>query len=939
MSNTPTYSIEQSFFSTTTEAFGRISSVQNLIISTSTGFAAGSQEQQPFIDNFLAGSGNIPTWASTIFVGPPVVETNINSLLDLRLESIPGGQIDYIARVSPIFIFTQGAAGGQSFTVPAGSTYRYTWDGNNWNQNTSPPSRSSVFGTSFALFQDYYNTTLKSPDTITIDSASLNITGVTKITQLNLNNLDLSTINTSNITASNIFATNATITNINTVTENTRTMNFSTILGLPTQGTTGITQNINYTAIGRTINLASNLQYSVFPNISSITTQNLFNNTINYNKYPGGLFQLMPNGSIGGQVLFANGTMTSPNLLTGISWYSSIMGVSAANAGLPDYYPINGPPASQKGEFILQGTKSPSSQYQMNINGAGYQISIPFGSFHRWTNTTGSAWTSNLTSVIYPTINTTDTASLVMKPGGLLNINAQYLGFANDLRVVTYCERQTGSLNDAGGYGKAQIDNIQVQFQGKKFSVSDYNCTISFTNYGAQQPSLATNQVCVNTYPDAQGNWLFQLRLTTATVAAAWSKTCFWEYQVLLTPRVLASGTNSVASFNDPDPWGDMEIPGMHVSSMTTSTLTLQATENLIFGAGVGIPTVLGNQGITLNANSNIGIIANNDIQINASNNTYLTATSSILMSNVGGTAGFGFDSNAVFAGFGSTVALYSFVDTYINANSNLTLNGSNVVLSASNDAIISSSNVIAIESLSTININSYNYYQAASSLTELHNDNYINTSRTSATHITPNFVVSTCLNSYYIKNVRQPFIQYGDTTGSNNTGNSQVVLPVPYSSINAYKAFVTMEDSEPAEMSCVRNSESTFTIYWQQAASGTHTIAWNTMGNVECGGGAEPPPPPAESAAYDLVNTIIGDTGDFSWTQDSTPDLETVYVLQSADDVDYATYTTADVYTPYASFYSLPQGYWYKFYVSSHYPGPVRVDSSNSTADYVNYA
>lgn len=274
-----------------------------------------------------------------------------------------------------------------------------------------------------------------------------------------------------------------------------------------------------------------------------------------------------------------------------------------------------------------------------------------------------------------------------------------------------------------------------------------------------------------------------------------------------------------------------------------------------------------------------------------------------------------------------------------LDENGTTALFGSNVVLFANNDALINSSNVIAIESLSTINITSYNYYQAASNLTELHNENFYNTSRTSANHITPDFRVSTCLNSYYIKDVRQPFVQYGDITGSSNTGNTQVVLPVPYSSINAYKAFVTMEDSEPAEMSCVRNSASTFTIYWQQAASGTHTIAWNTMGNVECGGGGAPPPPPAESAAYDLVNTIIGDTGDFSWTQDSTPDLETVYVLQSADDTSYSTYTTADVYTPFASFYSLPQGYWYKFYVSSHYPGSVRVDSSNSTSDYVNYA
>jgi hypothetical protein len=305
--------------------------------------------------------------------------------------------------------------------------------------------------------------------------------------------------------------------------------------------------------------------------------------------------------------------------------------------------------------------------------------------------------------------------------------------------------------------------------------------------------------------------------------------------------------------------------------------------------------------------------MANYDINLDAFQNMYLTATSSIQMSNVAGSAFMGLDE------IGTTV-----------------LFGSNVVMVANSNVLLSSSNVITIESLSTINTTSYNYYQASSNLTELHNENYSNTSRTSAHHITNNFIVSTCLNSYYIKNVRQPFIQYGETTGSNNTGNRQVILPVPYSSINAYKAFVTMEDSNPAEMSAVRNSSSTFTIYWQQAANGTHTIAWNTMGNVECGGGA--PPPPSEPAAYDLVNYIFGDTAYFTWSQDGTPDYEQVYTLQSVDDGEYSIYTTNTVFTPELTLYTLAQGYWYKFYISSHYGDSPRVESSNSSSVYVNY-
>lgn len=905
MSNTPSFGIEQSFFSTTTSGFNSISSIQNLILSTSMGFTSATQEQQPFIPAYFISANNYNNWNNVIYVKNTVVDpTTSFQEFNLPMTGVPAGATVQYQNNSSQDIQIVNFAGGGGFTIFAGSNYRYTWNGTIWTENRSPGTLTTTYGTSFAISQNYFNTVLKSPDTITIDSANLNITGLTTINRLNLTRLNLSTINTSNLTA-----TNATITNLNTVNENTRTMTYSTITGNPVQGTIPINQNTNYTAIGRTINLASNLQYSVFPNISSLTTQTVFNNTINYNRYPGGYFQLMPTGSVGGQVLYADGTITSPNPLTGVSWYSSIMGVFGGQAGTSNYSIITIPP-SQKGEFLLVGTRDPYSQYQINIGGTGYQLAIGSNEYHKWTNLTGASWSSNLTSaVIYPTINTTDTASLVMQPGGLLNLNTQYLGFGNGLRVVSYTQRQNGNLQLVSGFGKAQVDNIPVQFQGKRFSSSDYNCTISFTNYGASQPSLATNQVAVNTYPDANGLWLFQLRLTTATIPGT-NTDCFWEYQVLLTPRVLGTGTNSAAIFSD-EPWEAINAPGMHLSSITASTMSVYSSENILLNAALPFEAVIGVGNIGLNASTNVDLMANYDINLDAYHSMFLTATSSITLSNVAGTAGIGLDETATTALFGSNV--------YLLANSN---------------AVLSSSNVITIESLSTINTTSYNYYQAASNLTELHNENYSNTSRTSATHITPNFVVSTCLNSYSIKGVLQPMIQYGDIAGSSNNGSNQVVLPVPYSSINAYKAFATMEDAQPAEISCVRNSESTFTVYWANAHSGSHSIAWNTMGNVECGGGGEPPP--SEPAAYNLVNTIYGDTGYFTWSQDGAPDLETVYVLQSSNDVDYATYTTADVYTPEYTIYSLPTDYYYKFYVSSHYPGSVRVDSSNSSAEYV---
>jgi hypothetical protein len=80
--------------------------------------------------------------------------------------------------------------------------------------------------------------------------------------------------------------------------------------------------------------------------------------------------------------------------------------------------------------------------------------------------------------------------------------------------------------------------------------------------------------------------------------------------------------------------------------------------------------------------------------------------------------------------------------------------------------------------------------------------------------------------------NISQPIIQYGeDNTGSGNTGSVVITLPVAYPLASSYVAFATMEDSSPSEISVVRNSASTIEIYWAQAGSGSHVIAWQTIG------------------------------------------------------------------------------------------------------------
>lgn len=911
LQNTPSFSIEQALISTTIEGFGAISSTRNLILSTAIQFTAGTQEIQPFIPQYTINTSNVGQWASTIFRLISSREGAQNFLGNLT--PFTGGQVNYSnAPGSPRAITLVNQAGGGTFSVPVGCNYQYTWNGSAWSENRTPTPGSTTYGTSFSLFQTVNNTTFQTPDTLTFDAGNIVFAGGLSLSNLVATEVFSQSTTTSNLSATAINTINLTASDTNMSTLTASNINYFQLDGNVAYDSTGIFQTATNPNIGARIKYrgpdTEQFYLNAYPWVTGLGTTTNLQTQLNYTAYPGGNFTLISTPStILGTVLNADGTITSLAQTFSNTWISSIMGVYGGTIADPVQISMTSGFGS---EFIIQGLRPGEGRYEFQFAGLGYNIAIPFGGYHKWTYT-GPGFTSNFSATPYATVPGQDTFQLIQSPGGRNTFQGSNFDF-NFLPIIQYSASANGNIGAAGPggvYGRATVSGIPIQYGALRIRAADYVVKVSFSGYYCDQSSLAVTSVNANVTQD--GDYLV-LRLTLDTATVAGSTGCHWYYDVVCTPKCLAQGAvNSTAPFED-KVWAPINMPGLIVSTMTASTLTMAVTENLILAAGVGIPTVLGNQGINLNANSNINIVANNDVSLTANHNMYLTATSSINLSNAPGTAFIGLDENG-------TSALY----------------GSNVVLFANNDVIVSSSNVITLESLSTINTTSYNYYQASSNLTELHNENFYNTSRTSANHITPNFRVSTCLNSYYIKDVRQPFIQYGEVAGSSNNGNTQVVLPVPYSSINAYKAFVTMEDSEPAEMSCVRNSSSTFTIYWQQAYSGSHTIAWNTMGNVECGGAA--PPPPSEPAAYDLGNEIFGDTGYFTWTQDGTPDFEQVYLLQSADDTDYATYTTTTVYTPELTVYSLPQGYWYKFYVSSDYSG-TRVDSSNSFAGYVNY-
>ena len=91
--NTPSYSIEQQFISTSGGPFNTISSATNLILSTSMALTATTASENDFIPNYNITINNIDYWASTIniYSGSAINDYNfLNRLINGRT-----GQLTY----------------------------------------------------------------------------------------------------------------------------------------------------------------------------------------------------------------------------------------------------------------------------------------------------------------------------------------------------------------------------------------------------------------------------------------------------------------------------------------------------------------------------------------------------------------------------------------------------------------------------------------------------------------------------------------------------------------------------------------------------------------------------------------------------------------------------------------------------------------------------
>jgi hypothetical protein len=77
---------------------------------------------------------------------------------------------------------------------------------------------------------------------------------------------------------------------------------------------------------------------------------------------------------------------------------------------------------------------------------------------------------------------------------------------------------------------------------------------------------------------------------------------------------------------------------------------------------------------------------------------------------------------------------------------------------------------------------------------------------------------------------ITQPIFQYGSISSTGNSGN-QLITFTAYTSTGQYFIQVSMEDTNPAQMSVNKLSTSSARIYWASAGVGSHTITWLAYG------------------------------------------------------------------------------------------------------------
>ena len=639
-------------------------------------------------------------------------------ILYLPTNTNPASATTDIRASANNIIVVYGGGASQVSITPV-NTYRFTWDGSSWTYSTSAPAAPVTTYTNFNLRQHFAGVNISTSDILTVDATSIFLNAPVQANSLTALQGSLSTLTTSYLSTVKL---DAGVLKVGAI---TGTIPSLTVTNLTVPGTA---------TIGQVNSLFNNTSYLYTSNVGYISMLNgnnisLSNNNVG-NRFvktnaTGTFYQSTNSASAPYTALRAefDAYLVRPTINKSVPAGSIITirpDLSVVVNGLPQGYTLFSTiftvtPSDGTTIINISTPTSPTVAWQMettnsyNINvyiqNTSYTTYLANG-FVTTINYNNGSYTTPVTALpstwATPTLTSNNNFAIV-KDVGVTTILNNYgdLGITNSgnfyYNSAKFCQfsqkLQGGFSNFRGLVGHGSATATLVDANGLTFSSSQYDCAVYLYGWSVtSQPSLATNEAAIAPFVSG-GVWNVRGTIWSSTVPGlATGGSCYWQVFAIMTPKGYYGESYQNTYFDtvtgdEPPPYMNFStinyipLPVLTVSSITASTITMEASENIsllaniappafvstgsIYIAGTNYVNLLGNittvggftdvdmdaltgnvnvvataQDINLNANSNVNIVASNgNVNLTASNLIY-TGASPLWGSNVGNSLG-----------------------------------------------------------------------------------------------------------------------------------------------------------------------------------------------------------------------------------------------------------------------------------------------------------
>ena len=669
---TPSYDITNSFASTTTQTYNAISSLTQNILNYNLSATAATAGIINFGLAFVCNSANVADWEQQVLTTNYVGNAQIGLFsLDRTAYFDVYRSVGYSII---IYDWTTGSQ-RVLFSIDATNTTTYRVTGTvagavtTWSYTTSPGTGTATTTNNLTVSQDLQNVYVSTLNRLQVNAGDIYLNGPTIMGSAFANKLYADAAYVSSISTGSIFAGNLSLVNA-TVQSLTATNNISSYNQVAIIQTDGNAQKVqpleiytNYTTVGE----PSYGYYSPFRTYDNLSTVNMITSQMKYNVYDG--YVNVGLGSVSNITFDSNYDLYINNVYLGRPGNKASLGFTSIpyNGGLGSFSgamiriltTLPNPPGTALNAFsvTLSNRSGAGGSDYVHLYGSGWNSGQVNTDIYMPTYSTGNPAVmynqagSNTISILagspgtpFPNTNQTtipnDTVSITHVPGGalssiiqiaspILNLNSQLYWGSNTKRISMFSMRMVAFLiskTAPGGqaYGFADVGGFVTDVNGNLFKTSDYtvNCTFGQVNCESQR-TLALNS-CSLTTEDNGGYWFVHCYATTPTVPAISSggNDVVWAVNVLAMPTELASFQNFQPSQNVgdviPSSIGAFELqaqliaPNSHLSSITASTITLQASENASFLAGnFTVPTYFSTGSITVGGTNQVSLLAN----------------------------------------------------------------------------------------------------------------------------------------------------------------------------------------------------------------------------------------------------------------------------------------------------------------------------------------